>query len=396
VNKPITPSRARKSAFSGWIWIALTALIIGAAWFTYFQINIPNIEVFKAQRGTVVSAVYGTVEVEYDYTRSLRAENAGYVEFAEGISSGRISEGRPVQKGEILAKIIDEGTENRVRRSRINLDAAQERKKLGPPSQKTLETARDTQERLERLRQTTRTVAAAELERIKNEVSRLEKAVETERIEIDREINNLEEELDLLQSEADKNVLISPIDGIIKSVSVSDGDLVSDNTTVFELVREGMHVLGEVNEEDVGFLKPGMRTTVKLYSFPNREFIGKLDRILPTGDNQRYSVIVRLEDEPENLKAGMTGEMNIIIGERQDAVYIPTRSVVIDQALIVDEGIIRQRTVAIGYRNLEFSEITEGIDEGDLVVVEGQDLLNPGDRVRYSVVNEEKEAGSAP
>ncbi len=396
MNKPNTSPAPRRRSGIAWVWMLLLLVGLIAGRWAYSQFNTPELEVFLAKRGKVVSAVYGTVRVEYDYTRSLRAENGGYVEFASDISSGRISEGRPVEKGEILANVVDEQTENQIRRTRINLEAARERSDLGPPSQKLLDTAIDTQQRLERLQRTTKTVAAADLERARNEVTRLQGSVETERIEMKREIDSLVQELDLLEREANKNVLVSPIDGIIKSVSVSDGDLVSSNTTIFELAREGLHILGEINEEDVGLLKPGMRCSVKLYSFPFDEFVGTLSRVLPTGDNQRYSVIVRLETPPENLKAGMTGEMNIIIGEREDAIYIPTRAVLIDQVLVVENGVVRKRTVEIGYRNLEFVEITKGLQEGDLVVVEDQDMHKPGERVRTSVLNERDPGEPAP
>jgi len=392
VNKPLAQTTSRRPAAKSWLWILLLLLVAGAIYYFYSYINVPNIEVFAARDGKVVSAVYGTVKVEYDYTRALRAENGGYVEFSEGISSGRISEGRPVKKGEVLAKIVDEEIENRIRRARINLDAAEDRRKLGPPSEQLLNTATDTLRRLERLSASTKTVAAADLEKARNEVTRLGEAVETEKIEINREIETFREELDLLLREADKNVLISPIDGIIKSVSVSDGDLVSGNSTIFELAKEGLHILGEVNEEDVGLLEPGMKTSVKLYSFPNSEFDAELQRVLPTGDNQRYSVIVRLTEPPDNLKAGMTGEMNIIIGERADTIYIPTRAVQIDQVLVVEDEIIRQRTVETGFRNLEFVEIINGLSAGTLVVVEDQDMLKPGERVRYSVMNDKETA----
>jgi len=387
VNKPLTQPARRRPASKRWLWSLLLFFGAGGLFYFYSHINVPNIEVFSARNGKVVSAVYGTVEVEYDYDRLLRAENGGYVEFSEGISTGRISEGRPVKKGEVLAKVVDEEIENRIRRARIKLQAAEERKELGPPSEQLLDTQIDQLQRLERLSASTKTVAAAELEKARNEVSRLRGRVKTENIEINLDIETFREELNLLLHEADKNVLLSPIDGIIKSVRASDGDLVSGNAPIFEVAKEGLHIIGEVNEEDVGLLEPGMKTSVKLYSFPNTEFDGKLQRVLPTGDNQRYSVIVRLDDPPDNLKAGMTGEMNVIIGEQTDTIYIPTRAVQIDQVLIVENEIVRKRTVETGFRNLEFVEITEGISAGTLVVVEDQDMLKPGDRVRYSVMN---------
>ena len=80
--------------------------------------------------------------------------------------------------------------------------------------------------------------------------------------------------------------------------------------------------------------------------------------------------------------AGMTGEMNIITGTRENVLLLPTRALVVDQALIVKGGIIQSRTVKVGYRTLDFSEIVAGLSEGDRVVLSDQDKLRPGKRVR--------------
>ncbi len=82
--------------------------------------------------------------------------------------------------------------------------------------------------------------------------------------------------------------------------------------------------------------------------------------------------------------AGMTGEMNIITGTHQNALLLPTRALLIDQALIVKRGIVQSRTVKIGYRTLDFSEVLEGLSEGDRVVLSDQDKLRPGRPVRQS------------
>jgi hypothetical protein len=64
---------------------------------------------------------------------------------------------------------------------------------------------------------------------------------------------------------------------------------------------------------------------------------------------------------------------------------LPTRALVVDQALIVKNGIIQSRTVKVGYRTLDFSEILSGLAEGDRAVLSDQDKLRPGRLVRQRV-----------
>ena len=59
--------------------------------------------------------------------------------------------------------------------------------------------------------------------------------------------------------------------------------------------------------------------------------------------------------------AGMTGEMNIITGKHENVLLVPTRALLVDQALIVKHGVVQKRTVKIGFRTLDFSEIMSGL-----------------------------------
>ena len=83
--------------------------------------------------------------------------------------------------------------------------------------------------------------------------------------------------------------------------------------------------------------------------------------------------------------AGMTGEMNIITGTHDNVLLLPSRALIVDQALIVRHGMVQARTVKVGYRTLDFSEIISGLSEGDRAILSDQDKLRPGRFVRQQV-----------
>jgi multidrug efflux pump subunit AcrA (membrane-fusion protein) len=91
------------------------------------------------------------------------------------------------------------------------------------------------------------------------------------------------------------------------------------------------------------------------------------------------------------LMAGMTGEMNIITGKHENVLLVPTRALLVDQALIVKHGVVQKRTVKVGFRTLDFSEAVNGLSLGDHVVVADQDRLHPGKPVRERVIRPPKE-----
>jgi RND family efflux transporter MFP subunit len=181
----------------------------------------------------------------------------------------------------------------------------------------------------------------------------------------------------------------APIDGVLTNVQTIDGELVSDGNELFAVSSHKNYVRGEVNEEDVGEVKPGMTAKVQLYAYRTKTFTAHVSSVQPAADptTQRYTVVLEMEDPPDNLMTGMTGEMNIITGTHKNALLVPTRALLVDQALVVKGGIVHSRTVGVGFRTLDFAEVTSGLTEGSRVIVSDQDKFHPGEAVRQRMVN---------
>jgi RND family efflux transporter MFP subunit len=139
----------------------------------------------------------------------------------------------------------------------------------------------------------------------------------------------------------------------------------------------------------VGEVKPDMKARVQLYAYQTRTFTARVTSVQPAADptTQRYTVVLEMENPPDNLMVGMTGEMNIITGAHEDAILVPTRALLVDQALLVNNGIVHSRTVGVGFRTLDFTEVTSGVKEGDHVIVSDQDKFRPGETVRQRMVS---------
>jgi len=351
----------------------------------YFA-TLPVAEVAIVQRGTAISAVYGTVRIEPSLVIPVRAQNSGFIQFGEGLSAGRGAIGRNVEKGELLATISDEATARLLRQAPADLQAARERGQLSLPSSEGLKVAEDNLGRLEKLSGLSN-VPQVEFEKAKSEVKRLKALVETERIERDRNLAALEEAAQKLEAQMKNSEIRAPMDGLLTGIKTIDGELVAERAELFTVASRKNYVRGEVDEEDVGEVKVGMPAIVQVYAYRTRTFHAKVDAIQPAADveTQRYTIVLDLEDPPENLMAGMTGEMNIITGQHENALLIPTRALLVDQALVVKHGILQSRTVKIGYRTLDFSEALDGVSEGDRIVLSDQDKLRPGRPVRTRV-----------
>ncbi|PYI96768.1 MAG: hypothetical protein DME98_10985 [Verrucomicrobia bacterium] len=367
------------------LWVGGAAAVLLFALAYYFLM--PVAEVATVRRGTAISAVYGTVRIEPAFVVRIRAQNDGFIQLAEAFSAGRGAIGKGVEKGQLLATIADEETARQLKQARADLQAAVDRAAVALPSSELLKAAEDNLQRLQKV-VSSGNVPAVEYEKARSEANRLRGAVETERIERDRNLNSLKETARKLEAQMKSAEVRSPMDGLLTNVQTIDGELVSDGNELFTVSSRKNYVRGEVNEEDVGEVKPGMKAKVQLYAYRTRSFTARVTSVQPAADptTQRYTVVLEMDNPPDNLMVGMTGEMNIITGTHENALLVPTRALLVDQALIVKHGIVHSRTVGVGFRTLDFTEVTSGFEEGSHVIVSDQDKFHPGEAVRQRMV----------
>jgi len=368
------------------LWIGAAAVVILFALAYFFLM--PVAEVATVQRGTAISAVYGTVRIEPAFVVRVRAQNDGFIRLAESFSAGRGAIGRSVEKGQLLATITDEETSRELKQARADLQAAVDRAALPLPSSELLKAAEDNLQRLEKV-VGSGNVPAVEYQKAKSEVNRLRGDLETERIERDRNLKSLEETTKKLEAQMKNAEVRSQIDGILTNVQTIDGELVSDGNELFTVSSRRNYIRGEVNEEDVGEVKPGMKAKVQLYAYRTKTFTARVSSVQPAADptTQRYTVVLEMENPPDNMMVGMTGEMNIITGVHENALLMPTRALLVDQALVANGGIVQRRTVNVGFRTLDFSEALSGLTDGDHVIVSDQDKFHSGQPVRQRMIN---------
>ena len=380
-----SPSKLKLPESKPILWIGGAALVVIFVAAYFFLM--PVAEVATVRRGTAISAVYGTVRIEPAFVVRVRAQNDGFIRLAEAFSAGRGAIGKNVEKGQLLAAIADEETSRQLKQARADLQAAIDRAALPLPSSELLKAAEDNLQRLEKV-VSSGNVPAVEYQKSKSEVNRLRGAVETERIERDRNLKSLEETTKKLEAAMKNAEVRAPIDGILTNVQTIDGELVSDGDELFTVSSRKTYVRGEVNEEDVGEVKAGMKAKVQLYAYRTRAFEARVTSVQPAADptTQRYTVVLEMEKPPDNLMVGMTGEMNIITGRHENALLVPTSAVLVDQVWRVKMNVIEKRTVRIGYRTLDTSEVLDGLKLDDHVVISEQDKLKTGRFVRQQMV----------
>ena len=358
--------------------LAAVAVALG---FHFYHASQPVVEVSAARRGTATFAVYGTVKVVPRISFSIHARAAGVLKYSDLLATNANLIGFEVKSNTLLGEIVNETLDHDFAKATAEWQTAQEKQKLGPAGLPALKNQEDLVARFHRLAESNN-VAPSDVQRADNDLTAARELVHQQQIEIDRALAVATQEYDNLKESKDRCQLRSPIDGLINAWNGANGEFVNDGSIPFVIVTKDTYLEGQVNEEDIGHVAPPMKADVKLYAYPDRELTATVSQIIPSSSNQRYTVNLNLDQPPDNLMAGETGEMNFISGTRENALLIPTRALLVDRVWVVADGAVKPRSVKVGYRNLERAEILDGLHEGELVVVADQDMLRTGMGVR--------------
>ena len=184
--------------------------------------------------------------------------------------------------------------------------------------------------------------------------------------------------------------IIAPIDGILLSRDVEIGDAVSSilvlgssATLVMTLGDTSeVYVKGKVDESDIGKVYMGQPARIKVESFKDKTFSGKVTKISPMGvekDNvTTFEVRVSINNPGGELKAAMTANAEIILEEHKDVLQIPEGAIIYDKdkkasvEVPDSKGKDGKRKVAvnIGISNGAKTEVLSGLKENDEVVLQ--------------------------
>jgi HlyD family secretion protein len=178
--------------------------------------------------------------------------------------------------------------------------------------------------------------------------------------------------------------MVAPFDGTVISVGAEVGDLVSSNMTIVSLADlTDLQVVASVDETDISQVEVGQEVEITFDAFTGRTFRGQVLEVPLEGSLVQnvvsYEVPVSLEGaEGVSLRSGMTANLSIVVGRRQDVLLVPVLAVQEgedgDVVLVQDtpQGAAVATRVEVGLSDGTYVEVLRGLNEGDQVVVEYQ------------------------
>jgi HlyD family secretion protein len=403
VNGNGNKKKRRKLFIYGGIGLAIVLLIaIGVFAATRGGTKIDPSKLAKVEKGDLAKSVVATGKVTPIIKVEVKSKASGIVKKL------LVDYGDRVKKGQLLAQLDKVEIEAQVEQSRASLDAAQanlkstqadlERAKVDAegPDVPLLKRAYD---RATGMAKDGVVSASAlddaqknyELALNKQNVSKAQVTVLRAKIaQAQAQVAQDQANLKQLEEQLSYTDIVSPLDGIVLSRDVQMGDAVSSilvlgssATLVMTLGDTSeVYVKGKVDESDIGKVYLGQPARIKVESFKDKTFNGKVTKISPMGvekDNvTTFEVRVSIQNPGGELKAEMTANAEIILEEHKNVLQIPEGAILYDKDKKASVEIPNPKgkdgkdkvAVNIGISNGAKTEVLSGLKEGDQVVLQ--------------------------
>jgi Cu(I)/Ag(I) efflux system membrane fusion protein len=176
----------------------------------------------------------------------------------------------------------------------------------------------------------------------------------------------------------------APQGGVVTNLDIREGFYVVPSTTLMSIgVLADVWVEAEVFERQAPLVAVGLPVTMTLDYLPGREWQGVVDYVYPSLDEKTRTLRVRLRfDNPDRLlRPNMFAQVLIHVEPVERALVVPREAVIRTGrqdrvVLALGQGRFRSRVVSLGRVDDQYVEIRGGLDEGDMVVVSAQFLLD--------------------
>jgi membrane fusion protein (multidrug efflux system) len=324
------------------------------------EVPVVPVEVATTQRGEMAALYTGTAAIEAERRALVMPKVTGE------IRAVLADEGQPVKAGQVLARLDGD---------QLRLEVA-----LNEATMRKLE--RDYNRNLEL--QQKGLVSATAIDNLKYELEAAKASWELARLQLSyTEIRSpiagtVTQRLDLVKV----GNTVTPVGGVIESAD-SSLFVVEDLDTLMLRVN--------VPERELAKLSVGQPAELTFDAVPGRTFRGEVALISPSIDpaTATFGTRIRVKETGGLLRPGMFARVAIVYERKPDALQIP-RTALLDtdgepKVFVVKDGKAAERAVKLGLSNGGWIEVTEGLKDGEQVIVVGHGAVKPGAAVR--VVN---------
>jgi HlyD family secretion protein len=378
-----------------WLRLALAAALVAAVVvlrLTAFAPDPVAVRTVAAEKGrveeTVTNSRAGTVKAR---RRAKLAPETG----------GRVLElprrrGARVRKGDLLLRVDDA-----LQRAQLRLSGDERKASLAQRDQACLAADRAGRDRDRTAKLSADGLVSPEiLDRVESEASAADAACRAAGAAAER----ADSAVALAQATLEKTVLLAPFDGIVADTFIEEGEWTTPSPPaipvppVLDLIdTRSIYVSAPMDEVDSARIETGTPARLTVDSRPGKHFGARVVEVAPyvadrLEQNRTVEIELELDDAAvaASLLPGTSADAEVILSAREGVLRVPTSALLEGgKVLVLESGRLVERTLQLGLRNWDFTEVTSGLAEGARVVVS---LDRP--EIKAGVKAREAEAGS--
>ena len=202
--------------------------------------------------------------------------------------------------------------------------------------------------------------------------------------------------LALLQARLDNANIIAPREGIVLKRYLQAGSYAKTGAQIVS-IADVSSLLGKatVAESELREIVVGSQVKIKITALQDKEFVGTVTRISPTASlpARTFTAEITLSNSDGLLKPGMFGKITIPGLVHKNALVVPESTLVMrgDQKtvyVVTAENKVQQRKLTLGYVGDGWAEVLTGLQDGERIVVAGQNKLKDGSIINVPVGKE--------
>lgn len=194
------------------------------------------------------------------------------------------------------------------------------------------------------------------------------------------QVASAKEEVQRAQTNLGYATITSPIDGVVLSKSVEEGQTVAASFSTPELFTiaqdlTNMQVVADVDEADIGDVKEGERVTFTVDAYPDDTFEGKVKQVrqeaTTTNNVVTYEVVISAPNADLKLKPGLTANVTIYTAERKGVLSVPSKALrftpqkeTVGKMKIVDVANAKNKVWTIEGNSIVAHKVNIGMTDG--------------------------------
>ncbi len=209
-------------------------------------------------------------------------------------------------------------------------------------------------------------------------------------------LNSAKANMKLAEINLRESTIRSPIDGIVTAKHIDVGNLINIGQRIVTVAdMKTVKLVVSASERYVGKISEGTAARVRIDAFGKKQFEADVYSVYPALDEQTHTmqVEIRLENEDLMLKPGMFAKVTLVLQQRDEVIVVPRDIVLggkIDEpyVYVVEDDVAHKRIVRTGIVQADRCEITEGLEEGEKIVINGMYYLEDGKKVKVVQLEE--------